>query len=131
MEYFFGTGKRLMASGFEMGGCGPIGQDDNAEVLIFESELHGCGSILTVTEDSLVYTFTLVYSPKEVSDDVPIFRSSGAAVSIACHYPRLHNVSSNALVPAWVPYTATKVAEGHLVFSPQAYDWFELYSLSF
>ncbi|KAA0723940.1 Zona pellucida sperm-binding protein 3 [Triplophysa tibetana] len=117
MEDFFGTGKPLMASGFAMGGCGPIAQDDNARVLIFESELHGCGSILTVTEDSLVYTFTLVYSPQEFSDAVPIFRSSSAAVSIECHYPRMHNVSSNALVPAWVPYAASKVAEERLVFS--------------
>ncbi|XP_056601163.1 zona pellucida sperm-binding protein 3-like [Triplophysa dalaica] len=117
MEDFFATGKPLMASGFAMGGCGPIAQDENARVLIFESELHECGSMLTVTEDSLVYTFTLVYSPQEVSDAVPIFRSSGAAVSIECHYPRMHNVSSNALVPAWVPYAASKVAEERLVFS--------------
>ncbi|XP_057201526.1 zona pellucida sperm-binding protein 3-like [Triplophysa rosa] len=115
MEDFFGTGKPLMASGFALGGCGPTGQDNNARVLLFESELHGCGSMLTVTENELVYTFTLVYTPQEVSDG--IVRSSGAVVSIECHYPRMHDVSSNVLVPAWVPYAATKVAEERLVFS--------------
>ncbi|KAA0720388.1 Zona pellucida sperm-binding protein 3 [Triplophysa tibetana] len=49
MEDFFGTGQLLMASGFALGGCGPTGQDNNARVLIFESELHGCGSMLTMS----------------------------------------------------------------------------------
>ncbi|XP_056587393.1 zona pellucida sperm-binding protein 3-like [Triplophysa dalaica] len=117
MEDFFGTGQLLMASGFALGGCGPTGQDNNARVLLFESELHGCGSMLTVTEDELVYTFSLVYTPQEFSNGVPIVRSSGAVVSIECHYPRMHNVSSNVLVPTWLPYADTKVAEERLVFS--------------
>ncbi|XP_056612863.1 zona pellucida sperm-binding protein 3-like [Triplophysa dalaica] len=117
MEDFFGTGQLLMASGFALGGCGPTGQDNNARVLLFESELHGCGSMLTVTEDELVYVFSLVYTPQEFSNGVPIVRSSGAVVSIECHYPRMHNVSSNVLVPTWLPYAATKVAEERLVFS--------------
>ncbi|KAA0725203.1 Zona pellucida sperm-binding protein 3 [Triplophysa tibetana] len=116
MEDFFGTGK-LMASGFALGGCGPIGQDNIAQVLLFESELHGCGSMLTVTEDELVYTFNLVYTPQEISNDVPIIRSNGAVVSIECHYPRMYNLSSNVLVPIWIPYAATRVAEERFVFS--------------
>ncbi|XP_056609655.1 zona pellucida glycoprotein 3e [Triplophysa dalaica] len=115
MEDFFGTGKPLMPSGFALGGCGATGQDNNARVLIFESELHGCGSMLTVTENELVYMFTLVYTPQELSDGV--VRSTGAVVTIECHYPRMHNVSSNVVVPTWVPYAATKVAEERLVFS--------------
>ncbi|KAA0710606.1 Zona pellucida sperm-binding protein 3 [Triplophysa tibetana] len=42
---------------------------------------------------------------------------SGAVVRIECHYPRMHNVSSNVLVPTWVPYAASKVAEERLDFS--------------
>lgn len=30
---------------------------------------------------------------------------------------RLHNVSSNALMPVWIPYASTHVAEELLVFS--------------
>ncbi|KAA0710605.1 Zona pellucida sperm-binding protein 3 [Triplophysa tibetana] len=117
MEDFFGTGQLLMASGFPLGGCGPTGQDNNARVLLFESELHGCGSMLTVTEGELVYTFSLVYTPQQFSNGVPIVRSSGAVVRIECHYPRMRNVSSNVLVPTWVPYAASKVAEERLDFS--------------
>ncbi|XP_056598193.1 zona pellucida sperm-binding protein 3-like [Triplophysa dalaica] len=60
---------------------------------------------------------SMVYTPQEYSNGVPIVRSSGAVVSIECHYPRMHNVSSNVLVPTWVPYAATKVAVERLVFS--------------
>lgn len=48
MEDLFGTGQPLMASGFTLGGCSPVGEDNAAQVLVFESELHDCGSIPTV-----------------------------------------------------------------------------------
>lgn len=47
-EDFFGTGKTLMSSAFTLGGCAATGEDPSAQVLIFESELHGCGSTSTV-----------------------------------------------------------------------------------
>nr|XP_055049950.1 zona pellucida sperm-binding protein 3-like [Misgurnus anguillicaudatus] len=114
MEDFFGTGKPLMASAFSLGGCTATGEDHTAQVLIFESELHGCNSMSTMTEDELIYKFSLIYTPQDAG---PILRSGGAVVGIECHYPRMHNVSSNALMPTWVPYAATKVAEELLVFS--------------
>ncbi len=48
MEDFFGTGKPLRSSAFTLGGCTATGEDPSAQVLIFESELHGCGSIVMV-----------------------------------------------------------------------------------
>lgn len=56
MEDFFGTGQLLMASGFALGGCAATGEDTNAHVLMFESELHGCGSMLTVRLPFLILT---------------------------------------------------------------------------
>ncbi|XP_073699837.1 zona pellucida sperm-binding protein 3-like [Garra rufa] len=117
MEDFFGTGKILSSSAFTLGGCGATGEDPSAQVLIFESELHGCGSTITVTEEELVYSFKLLYTPQEVSYGVPIVRSSSAVVGIECHYSRLNNVSSDALMPTWVPYASTEVAEEVFVFS--------------
>ncbi|XP_051742307.1 zona pellucida sperm-binding protein 3-like isoform X1 [Ctenopharyngodon idella] len=117
MEDFFGTGKPLMSTAFTLGGCTATGEDPSAQVLIFESELHGCGSTSTVTEDELVYTFNLIYTPQEASYGVPIVRSSGAVVGIECHYPRMHNVSSNTLIPTWIPHASTKVAEEVFVIS--------------
>ncbi|ROI15127.1 Zona pellucida sperm-binding protein 3 [Anabarilius grahami] len=116
-EDLFGTGKPLISSAFRLGGCAATGEDPSAQVLIFESELHGCGSTSTVTEDGLVYTFNLIYTPQEASYGVPIVRSSGAVVGIECHYPRMHNVSSNALMPTWIPHASTKVAEEVFVLS--------------
>lgn len=45
MKDFFGTGHPLLSSGFTLGGCTATGEDSSAQVLIFESELHGCNSI--------------------------------------------------------------------------------------
>uniref|UniRef100_A0A8C2FEC4 Zona pellucida sperm-binding protein 3 n=1 Tax=Cyprinus carpio TaxID=7962 RepID=A0A8C2FEC4_CYPCA len=81
-EDFFGTGKLLRSSALTLGSCTATGEDPSAQVLIFESELHGCGSI--VTNDELVYTFKLIYTPQELSYGVPIVRSSSAVVGIEC-----------------------------------------------
>ncbi|XP_051571412.1 zona pellucida sperm-binding protein 3-like [Myxocyprinus asiaticus] len=116
-EDFFGTGQLLMPSAFTLGGCTAVGEDNTAQVLIFESELHGCGSIPTVTENELVYTFSLIYTPRDYLGGGPIVRSSGAVVGIECHYPRMQNVSSNPLMPTWLPFASTVVAEELLVFS--------------
>ncbi|XP_067302699.1 zona pellucida sperm-binding protein 3-like [Pseudorasbora parva] len=117
MKDFFGTGHLLLSSAFTLGGCTATGEDPSAQVLIFESDLHGCSSTSMMTEDELVYTFNIIYTPQAASSGASIVRSSSAAVGIECHYPRTHNVSSNVLLPTWIPYASTKVAEEVLVFS--------------
>nr|AGK38253.1 zona pellucida 3 [Gobiocypris rarus] len=114
---FFGSGDPQLSSAFTLGGCIATGEDPSAQVLIFESELHGCSSTSMVTEDELVYMFNIIYTPEEASYGVPIVGSSSAVVGIECHYPRAHNVSSDALMPTWIPYASTKVAEEVFVFS--------------
>lgn len=44
-----GIGKPVLASDVTLGGCTATGEDSEAQVLIFESELHGCGSRLQVS----------------------------------------------------------------------------------
>lgn len=44
----FGIGQVIQPSDITLGGCGPTGQDGSAQVLVFETELQGCGSTLTV-----------------------------------------------------------------------------------
>ncbi|KAI4879476.1 hypothetical protein NFI96_010653, partial [Prochilodus magdalenae] len=112
----FGTGRLVNPSFLTFGGCAAVGQDSAAHVLIFQSELQACGSVLTMTEDDLIYSFILRYSPEPLPG-TPIIRSEGAMVRVECHYSRKHNVSSNALVPSWLPYASTEVAEEHLVFT--------------
>uniref|UniRef100_A0A3B3S757 Zona pellucida sperm-binding protein 3 n=1 Tax=Paramormyrops kingsleyae TaxID=1676925 RepID=A0A3B3S757_9TELE len=73
-------------------------------------------SAIKMTDNSLVYTFTLIYIPTGIGG-TPIVRTNGAVLSIECHYLRKQNVSSDSLVPTWVPFSTTKVAEDILVFS--------------
>ncbi|XP_016393976.1 zona pellucida sperm-binding protein 3-like [Sinocyclocheilus rhinocerous] len=113
---FFGTGQLVNPSLLRLGGCAAVGENPDVQVFIFEYELQACGSSLTMTEDELVYKFTLFYTP-EALVGTPIVRTDAAAVGIECHYSRLHNVSSSVLMPSWVPFAATKVAEDGLVFS--------------
>ncbi|XP_064168703.1 uncharacterized protein LOC135241879 isoform X4 [Anguilla rostrata] len=111
-----GIGQLVHPSEITLGGCGPVEQDRSDWKLHFVTELHGCGSTQMMTEDSLIYTFSLNYQPKALVG-TPIVRSSEAVVLIQCHYPRLHNVSSNALHPTWIPYQSTMSAEELLVFT--------------
>uniref|UniRef100_A0AAY4A426 Zona pellucida sperm-binding protein 3 n=1 Tax=Denticeps clupeoides TaxID=299321 RepID=A0AAY4A426_9TELE len=114
----FGSGDLIQASDISLGGCGVTGEDSVAQLLYFQSYLQSCGSQVLMTNDTLVYSFSLTYVPTAISHtSAPIVRTSGAVIGIECHYLRLHNVSSNALQPAWIPYAATKIAEELLVFS--------------
>lgn len=45
---FFGTGQLVNPSLLTLGGCAAVGEDPEAQVLIFEYELQACGSSLTV-----------------------------------------------------------------------------------
>lgn len=44
-------------------------------------------NLLQMSEDVLIYQFTLDYTPSPVGD-AQIVRTTGATVSIECHYPR-------------------------------------------
>ncbi|KAI1901159.1 hypothetical protein AGOR_G00057320 [Albula goreensis] len=114
-------GQLIQPSDLTLGGCGAVGVDQSAQVLVFEAELQGCGSRLMMTEDSLIYAFELVYQPSPIGD-TPIIRTNDAVVGIQCHYMRLHNVSSNALDPTWIPYRSTIAGEDLLVFTMRLMD---------
>ncbi|KAJ8407621.1 hypothetical protein AAFF_G00274780 [Aldrovandia affinis] len=121
-----GIGHLIHPSDITLGGCAPVGQDNSAQALLFETELQGCGSTLMMTEDSLVYTFALHYQP-EALGSTPIIRTNDAVVGIRCHYLRQQNVSSNALQPTWIPYRSTLSGEELLVFSLKLMtdDWIQ------
>ncbi|XP_051780839.1 zona pellucida sperm-binding protein 3-like isoform X1 [Erpetoichthys calabaricus] len=104
----------VQASDLTIGGCGVTSQTPTAFVI--EAPLQGCGSNVTMVSDEIVYYFTLDYNPSPIPG-LPIVRTNPAVVQIECHYPRNHNVSSNALNPTWVPYTSTISAQDVLGFS--------------
>nr|XP_046249595.1 zona pellucida sperm-binding protein 3-like [Scatophagus argus] len=111
-----GIGKPVRAADMTLGGCPATGEDIEAQVLVFESELHGCGSQLLMSEDSFVYAFTLVYTPSPLGDS-QIVRTTDVAVDIQCHYQRKHDVSSGMLKPSWTPFSLREVSEESLHFS--------------
>ncbi|XP_033961422.1 zona pellucida sperm-binding protein 3-like [Pseudochaenichthys georgianus] len=112
----FGIGQFINPADITLGNCAPVAEDNAAQVLIFETELQNCLSTLTVTEDHLIYSFTLNYDPTPLADAL-VVRTSRAAVIVECHYPRKHNVSSLALDPLWIPFSAVKVSEEFLYFT--------------
>ncbi|XP_047656563.1 zona pellucida sperm-binding protein 3-like [Tachysurus fulvidraco] len=112
----FGTDAPLNIAAFTLGGCAARGMDASSQVFIFESALYGCNSKLTVTAKELVYIFSLGMASVPLSS-TPIQRVAATVVSIECHYLRFHNVSSNPLMPVWIPYASAQAAEELLVFS--------------
>ncbi|XP_070826744.1 zona pellucida sperm-binding protein 3-like [Chaetodon trifascialis] len=120
----FGLGKLIKPEEITLGGCSATEIDTLSHVLVFECELHSCGSTLMMTENAFIYVFTLVYNPKQ-SGRSPIIRSQSAVIGVECHYPRRHRVSSSLLYPAWMSYRDTEVAEEQLYFSLQLMsdDW--------
>ncbi|XP_013882128.1 zona pellucida sperm-binding protein 3 [Austrofundulus limnaeus] len=111
-----GIGKPVPAADVTLGGCPATGEDPEAQVLIFESELHECGSQLLMSEDTFTYVFTLLYTPAPLGNS-PIVRSREVSVSIQCHYKRKHDVSSGLLKPTWSPFSVDKSSEESLYFS--------------
>ncbi|XP_051578474.1 zona pellucida sperm-binding protein 3-like [Myxocyprinus asiaticus] len=112
----FSNRQLIKPSGLTLGGCSALGEDFDSKVIIFEYELQDCNSVVTMTDDELVYTFALTYTPEPFAG-TPIYRADSAIIGIQCHYPRLQNLSSNALNPAWVPFASVAAGEDILVFS--------------
>ncbi|KAM6937033.1 zona pellucida sperm-binding protein 3-like [Xenentodon cancila] len=119
-----GTGRPVETAEVTLGGCSATRDNPEDKVLVFESELHGCGSQLLMSEDSFIYVFTLLYSPRPLGD-AAIVRGTGVSINIQCHYQRKHDVSSGLLKPTWMPFSSSKDSEESLQLSLQLMtdDW--------
>ncbi|XP_037649566.1 zona pellucida sperm-binding protein 3-like [Sebastes umbrosus] len=73
-----------------------------------------CGTKHWMTEDSLVYTNLLIYSPEASPDGV--VRMDEAVIPIECHYERKYSLSSSSLSPTWIPFMSTQAAVETLEF---------------
>lgn len=112
----FGFGQLIQTKDLNLGGCMATGEDANSQVVIFESELHECGSVVTVVGDTLLYEFVLYHKPTALGNS-QIVRTEEVAISVECRYQGTHGVSSEALKPTWIPFAVTKVADELLYFS--------------
>ncbi|XP_059204978.1 zona pellucida sperm-binding protein 3-like isoform X2 [Centropristis striata] len=82
-----------------------------------------CGTKHWMTEDSLVYTNLLIYSPAASPDGV--VRMDEAVIPIECHYERKYSLSSSSLTPTWIPFMSTQAAVETLQFDLKVMtdDW--------
>ncbi|KAM6957957.1 zona pellucida sperm-binding protein 3-like [Tautogolabrus adspersus] len=113
-QNFLGNGQLIRPSDLTLGGCAAVNAADH--ILQFQAELHSCGSILTMTEEALIYSFSLLYAPKPIGNTF-ILKTNHAEVVIQCHYKRRHYVSSTALRPTWTTFASKMMAEQQLHFS--------------
>ncbi|XP_029945152.1 zona pellucida sperm-binding protein 3-like [Salarias fasciatus] len=77
--------------------------------------LMDCGTKHWMTEDSLVYTNLLIYSP--IPSPNGVIRMDEAVIPIECHYARKYSLSSSSLMPSWVSFTSTMSAVENLDFN--------------
>ncbi|XP_058510278.1 zona pellucida sperm-binding protein 3-like [Solea solea] len=76
--------------------------------------LMDCGTKHWMTEDSLVYTNLLIYSPAASPDG--LIRMDQAVIPIECHYERKYSLSSSSLTPTWFPFMSTQASLETLTF---------------
>ncbi|XP_044088977.1 zona pellucida sperm-binding protein 3 [Neovison vison] len=114
----FGTGKLVRPADLTLGpeNCEPLVSAHMEDAVRFEVGLHECGNGVQVTDSALVYTTFLLHSPRPAGN-LSILRTNRAEIPIECHYPRHRNVSSQAILPTWVPFRTTMLSEEKLVFS--------------
>ncbi|KAM7365332.1 hypothetical protein PAMP_016267 [Pampus punctatissimus] len=113
-QNFLGNGQLIHPSDLTLGGCAALDAADH--ILQFQTELQGCGSTVRMTEEALIYTFSLMYSPTPIGITF-ILKTNPAEVEIECHYQRKYLVSSNAMKPTWEPFASNMLAEQQLRFS--------------
>ncbi|XP_041812398.1 zona pellucida sperm-binding protein 3-like [Chelmon rostratus] len=85
--------------------------------------LTDCGTKHWMTEDSLVYTNLLIFSPMASPDG--LIRLDEAVIPIECHYERKYSLSSSPLMPTWIPFMSTQAAVETLDFDLRVMtnDW--------
>ncbi|XP_077577825.1 zona pellucida sperm-binding protein 3-like [Stigmatopora nigra] len=113
-QNFLGSGHLIHPSDLTLGDCKPIRQADRA--LFFRSELHACGGKAQITNETLIYTFSLRYSPTPIGD-TSVIRTNPSQVEIQCRYPRKRRVSSHAVTPQWREFASGLLTEQQLGFS--------------
>uniref|UniRef100_A0A669DL75 ZP domain-containing protein n=1 Tax=Oreochromis niloticus TaxID=8128 RepID=A0A669DL75_ORENI len=80
-----GIGVLVQTADVTLGGCAATEEDPKAQILIFESELHGCGSQLLVRLKCIhLCVHTALHA--QPSGGSPIVRTIDFSVSIECHY---------------------------------------------
>ncbi|KAG7229305.1 hypothetical protein INR49_012963, partial [Caranx melampygus] len=97
----------------EGGACRAVPSGE-AEFTI-RAHLMDCGTKLSSTEEKIIYSNVLVYSPEASSDG--LLRLDGATIPVECHYEKKYAVDSIFLHPTWLPYVSSMSAEDQIDFN--------------
>ncbi|XP_076000873.1 zona pellucida sperm-binding protein 3b [Genypterus blacodes] len=92
-------------------GAEPSGE---AEFTIW-THLMACGTKRSSTEEAIIYSNVLIYSPEPSSDGV--LRLDGATIPVECHYEKRYAVDGMSLHPAWNPFLSTATAKDQIDFN--------------
>ncbi|XP_051980496.1 zona pellucida sperm-binding protein 3-like [Xyrauchen texanus] len=87
----------------------------SSNLFIIASELTDCGTQHWITDESLIYTNLLIFSPQPSPDGV--IRLENAVVPIECHYSRRFDLTNKPISPTWIPYSSTQSVVEDLQFS--------------
>ncbi|XP_074544849.1 zona pellucida sperm-binding protein 3-like [Halichoeres trimaculatus] len=92
-------------------GAEPSGE---AEFTI-RTKLLDCGTSLSSTEEKIIYSNVLVYSPEPSSHG--LLRLDRATFPVECHYEKRYAVGGMTLRPTWVPFVYRASAVNQIDFS--------------
>ncbi|XP_019727205.1 zona pellucida sperm-binding protein 3-like [Hippocampus comes] len=88
----------------------PTGDGDS---LTISADLLDCGTLRSSTQDKIIYSNVLVYSP-EPSDG--FLRLDGATIPVECHFDRRYSVGGISMHPTWIPSVSVGSAESSIDF---------------
>lgn len=82
----------------------------------FRAQLLDCGTVkLPPTEENIIYSNVLIYSPEPSPDG--LLRLDGATIPVECHYNKFYSVNTLTLLPTWASFVLRTIAESRIDFN--------------
>ncbi|XP_059914466.1 zona pellucida sperm-binding protein 3-like [Gadus macrocephalus] len=110
----FNTGLFLEAQHLHLGSNDCTAFPSAEAELTIHFNLMECGMKLSSTDDSLIYSNLLIYSPEASVDG--LLRLEGVTIPVECHYNKRYSVDGSAVHPSWIPFGSAATAEDQMEF---------------
>ncbi|KAM6918224.1 zona pellucida sperm-binding protein 3-like [Xenentodon cancila] len=105
----------------EDGECGAVPSGEDEFTIL--TQLTDCGTKLSSTEEKIIYSNVLVYSPEPSGDG--LLRLDGATIPVECHYEKRYSMDAISFHPAWIPFVSRTSVDDQIDFILQIMtdDW--------
>ncbi|CAL8279592.1 unnamed protein product [Lota lota] len=110
----FDTGLFLEADHLHLGSNDCAALPSAEAELTIHFNLMDCGTKLSSTEDTLIYSNLLIYSPEPSLDG--LLRLEGVIIPVECHYNKRYSVDGLAVQADWIPFASAATAEDQMEF---------------